>query len=130
MQSEIAKRERVMLRTIGYIGEQAVNQARSVDSYKDRTGNLRSSTGYVIVRDGQIVNTSSFEAVKGGQEGSSTGRSYAREVAGKFPKGIVLVVVAGMKYAWSVSRTKDVLDSAELLARRLISKFSRLSGMR
>ncbi|MDR3246078.1 MAG: hypothetical protein LBT50_06550 [Prevotellaceae bacterium] len=121
LQEQIARRERAIIYNLGHVGEQCVNQARSVGSYTDRTGNLRSSTGYVIAVDGKIVRMSSFEAVKTGQEGSSDGRRFAGELVSRFPKGIVLIVVAGMKYAANVSaRGKDVLDSAELLAERLV----------
>ena len=45
------------------------------------------------------------------------GMMLAREVAGKYPRGFVLVVVAGMEYAVDVeSRDRDVLSSAEHLA--------------
>jgi hypothetical protein len=121
LERQIAIREKELIRRLAHIGEQCVNQARSVNSYKDRTGNLRSSTGYVIVVDGNIVQMSSFETVKNGYEGSADGQKFARSLVNGFPEGIVLIVVAGMKYAASVSaRGKDVLDSAELLAERLV----------
>jgi hypothetical protein len=121
LQEQLSRRERVLMRNLAYVGEQCIIAARSVNSYKDRTGNLRSSTGYVIVADGKIVQSSSFETEKQGATGSLEGKSFAREIANGFPKGVVLVVVAGMKYASAVSaRGQDVLDSAELLAQRLV----------
>jgi hypothetical protein len=123
LQEQTARRERAMQNALLQVGEQAVNHARSVNSYRDQTGNLRSSTGYVLVSDGKIVKTSSFETVKNGHKGSADGKSFAGERASGFPKGIVLIVVAGMKYAGAVSaRGKDVLDSAELLAEQLVEK--------
>ena len=50
---------------LGVIGEKVVNEARERGSYTDRTGNLRSSTGYVIVVDGKIAQMSSFQAIRG-----------------------------------------------------------------
>lgn len=113
------------------VGEQVLNQARSTNSYKDQTGNLRSSLGYVVVVDGRVADISGFAEVKNGQEGSKTGADYARELARKYPKGIVLIVCAGMNYAAYVSaKGYDVLDSAELLAERLVPQMLRKLGLK
>lgn len=117
-----------------YIGERCVNAARISEhkgkDYLDQTGNLRSSTGYVIVVDGQIAGESSFEVVKDGRQGSVDGRMLAERLAGEYPTGIVLIVVAGMKYAIYVAdRGYDVLDSAEDLARREIPKMLEKLGL-
>jgi hypothetical protein len=124
LQKQIARRERAIIHTLAYAGEECVNAARTWGSYLDRTGNLRSSTGYLIVVDGKIFHISDFEPVKeSGATGSKDGKAFARTLAGEFPKGIVLIVVAGMKYAACVSaRGKDVLDRAELTAQSLVSK--------
>ena len=37
------------IETLHYVGEEFVNRARSIRTYKDRTGNLRSSIGYVVL---------------------------------------------------------------------------------
>mgnify|MGYP003399148939 FL=1 len=101
------------------VGEQVLNQARSTNSYKDQTGNLRSSIGYVVAVDGEVVQSSSFEVVKDGADGSRDGKSYALDLVKQFPEGIVLIVVAGMNYASYVSaKGHDVLDSSEVLADR------------
>lgn len=120
--AEYVKRmEKALIRRICYVGEQVLNEARRNGSYKDQTGNLRSSTGYVVVADGKVVQTSSFEVVKGGGEGSKRGKAYALELASRFPTGIVLICVAGKEYAVYVSaRGYNVLESAELLAKKLV----------
>ena len=59
------------------IGEQVLNAARLSNSYKDQTGNLRSSIGYVVAVDGEIVQMSSFDVVKNGGRGSKGGKTYA-----------------------------------------------------
>lgn len=101
-----------VIQTMSYIGESALRKARERGSYTDRTGNLRSSTGYVLAVDGKIVTSQGF--------GKEDGLQYARELALGAPESIVLVVVAGMSYATYVSdRGYDVLDSAELEAERL-----------
>lgn len=111
------------------IGERCLNAARGTNSYKDRTGNLRSSLGYVIAIDGKIIYQSNFEVVKNGTDGSKSGIQYAKEIVRQFPEGVALIVVAGMNYAEYVSaKGYDVLDSAELLADNLVPKILKRLG--
>lgn len=111
------------------VGEQVLNQARSTNSYKDQTGNLRSSIGYVVAVDGEVVQSSSFEVVKNGAGGSRDGKSCALDLVKQFPEGIVLIVVAGMNYASYVSaKGYDVLDSSEVLAERLVPEILKQLG--
>lgn len=122
-----------LLRRLHYVGERVLNQARanSIKSYKDQTGNLRSSVGYVIAVDGRVVETSSFEVVKKGHKGSQGGKDFALQKVSEFPRGIVLIVVAGMNYAQHVTdRGRDVLDSSELLANRLVPEMLRKLGLK
>lgn len=101
--------------TLSRIGEQLVNYARSIPAdagYTDRTGNLRSSTGYVVIANGSIVKS---DFAGGG--GVSVGEAYATEIAQNHKDGYALIVVAGMEYALAVeSRGKDVLTTTEYLA--------------
>jgi hypothetical protein len=127
LQVEIDRREREIIRRLQYIGEQCVNEARTSGSYTDRTKNLRGSTGYVVVIDGEVQHASAFEQIAGttpapsGETGAASGRRFAYQLADRFPKGIVLIVVAGMSYAAAVAdKGFNVLDSAELLAQRLV----------
>lgn len=123
--------QQLIIRNLAYIGEQVLNAARSTNSYKDQTGNLRSSLGYVLVQDGQVIQMSSFATVKQGQEGSKTGADYAKRLARKYRKGIVLIVCAGMNYAAYVSaKGYDVQDSAELLADRLVPQMLKQLGLK
>lgn len=111
------------------IGEKVRNEAIENGSYKDRTKNLRSSVGYIVVVDGQVYKTGSFGKPDGNSEGKNAGMSYARSLSGKFPKGIVLIVVAGMRYASYVSaKGYNVLDSSELLADQLVPKMLKQLG--
>lgn len=118
-----------LLYNLQYIGERCLNAARDTNSYKDQTGNLRSSLGYVIASDGKIVYQSTFEVVKEGGDGKKSGIQFAKEIVRQFPEGIVLIVVAGMDYAQYVSaKGYDVLDSAELLADRLVPQILKQLG--
>jgi hypothetical protein len=113
------------------VGEQVLNAARLTNSYKDQTGNLRSSIGYVVAVDGEIVQMSSFEVVKDGGEGSRGGKEYAMQLVRDFPQGVVLIVVAGMNYASYVSaKGYDVLDSSELLADKLVPQMLQQLGFK
>lgn len=105
------------------IGEKCVNEARMKGSYKDQTGNLRSSVGYILIVDGQVFSESRFDVVANGQQGSEDGKSFAESLVKDYPSGIALVVVAGMHYAeYVAAKGYDVLDSAELLGEQLARK--------
>ncbi len=131
IEAQVKRHTDALLRSLRYVGERCINAARESQGYKDRTGNLRSSVGYVLAVDGKIVEQSAFEIVKDGKQGAKDGSRYAKEVVRKFPEGVALVVVAGMDYAAYVSATgRDVLDSAELLADRLVPQMLKKLGFR
>ena len=123
--------EQAVIRTLTYCGELCLNVARSTNSYKDQTGNLRSSIGYVVTVDGRIVNQSDFETIKKGGDGSKQGAAFAKQLVRRFPKGICLIVVAGMEYAVHVkNRGYDVLDSSELTADRIVPSMLKQLGFK
>nr|DAK36182.1 MAG TPA: hypothetical protein [Caudoviricetes sp.] len=109
---------------LSYIGERVVNTARLSGEYLDQTGNLRSSIGYIISVDGEIIRQGEFNVVKDGKDGTKSGEALAQALA-KTSKGITLIVVAGMHYAVYVSaKGLDVLDSAEIeLEKQLQEQF-------
>lgn len=121
----LAEVERQIIESLCRIGEEVVTLAKLVPperGFTDRTGNLRSSIGYVVCKDGQPLNIA-FEAVKGGHEGVNTGQRLALQVAKDNAEGYTLIVVAGMNYAVYVeSKGRDVLTSAEKEAEKLIAR--------
>lgn len=120
--------ERDIIELFQYVGEEVVNSARQHGSYKDRTGNLRSSIGYVIVIKGNIV-AQSFPGKK--TEGKSTAVDRAKELAGKHSTGVNLIVVAGMQYAAAVeSKGRDVLTGSVPSASELINTLSKELGIK
>ena len=120
--------KRALVYNLCAVGEQVLNTARLTNSYKDQTGNLRSSIGYVVSVDGEIVQMSSFDTVKEGREGSRGGKEYAMQLVRDFPHGIVLI---GMNYASYVSaKGYDVLDSSELLADKLVPQMLQQLGFK
>jgi hypothetical protein len=106
---------------LNLIGLKCVEEARRNRGYTDRTGNLRSSTGYAIIDQGKVVTISSFEPVsQTAGEGAKSGKGLIDQVASKNQSGLLLVVVAGMEYAVYVEALgKNVLDSAVTLAHNL-----------
>jgi hypothetical protein len=110
-------RERKVIETLSYVGERFVNAARSTQTYRDQTGNLRSSIGYVIVKDGKIVKGN----FQGKRDGVARARETAATLATEVRSGFAIIGFAGMEYAASVeSRGRDVITgsvpmSAELL---------------
>ena len=127
----IQRLEAIFIRRMMYVGERCLVAGRSTKSYKDQTGNLRSSIGYVVAKDGKIITASDFQAVKGGAEGSAEGLEFAKKIVAQFPEGIVLIVVAGMNYAKHVSaKGYDVLDSSELLAQKLVPQMLKQLGLK
>ena len=100
-----------IIRRFAKMGEEAVNMARTVGNYTDRTKNLRNSIGYVISHNGVVVNLY-FPGKEG--EGKNIGKAYAINLASKHKTGYALIVVAGKEYALHVeSRNYDVLSSTE-----------------
>jgi len=103
------EQEKKSLLSLQYLGEEFVNKARLTGNYTDRTGNLRSSVGYIILHDGKAVDRN-FE---GRQIGKDQGQKVANEVATQYPRGWVLIGVAGMEYAAYVeAKNYDVISGS------------------
>ncbi|GAH74567.1 unnamed protein product, partial [marine sediment metagenome] len=103
--------------TLAMVGENFVNDARNIKTYKDQTGNLRSSIGYIIARDGNIIQ----ENIEGKAEGRAQAKEIANEVLRENNKGFVLIVVAGMEYAAAVeSKGYDVITGSVPAAKALL----------
>jgi hypothetical protein len=129
-----------------YIGEACVKIAREKGNYGDRTGNLRSSIGYVVLKDGSPImggkpagvtvatgkrtvklSDGTIRTIKvggNGAQGVAAAETLMSSLKSKYPRGIVLIVCAGMRYAAYVENIhhKDVLTSADLLAESLVKQ--------
>lgn len=141
-----------LVRQMCAIGEQCVKIARENGDYNDITGNLRSSIGYIVLSNGNVVQGSAFRAmpvapgykkvkriVNGkevtvkikvggdGQAGAKAGESLLNKLKAEYPYGVVLILCAGMEYAAFVEnvRGKHVLVDAELEAQRLLEKLDK-----
>ena len=115
-----ARIDTAILTRLQLIGEEFVKNARTNGSYTDRSSNLRSSIGYVVLLDGQ----EQFESFPGNtEEGKKAGRSVASEVSSEFPRGWILVCVAGMQYASLVeARGFSVITNSALIAKEQFQK--------
>ena len=97
-----------------YVGERFVGRARRKNwhsgSFKDQTGNLRSSISYVVLVDGKVVNEYAGQKKV---EAVMANNQLIDELAPQFSKGIVLICMAGMGYAAYVeSRGYDVITGS------------------
>lgn len=131
LEREVQRNIQRVIASLQYVGETVVNEIRTshISDWNDQTGNLRSSVGYILSVDGQPLNMSGFETVDGPskeevpRDGSQRGRSYAQSLCSLYPRGIALIVVAGMEYAAYVEamENKVVLAQGEIEARKLVA---------
>jgi len=111
--------EQRIIWTLAMVGEQFVNDARNTQTYQDQTGNLRSSIGYIIAKDGVIIQ----ENVEGKAEGRAQAKEIANEVLRENTSGFILIGVAGMEYAAAVeSKGYDVITGSIPAAKALLKK--------
>lgn len=97
MDDFLEKTDEEIIATLYYIGEEFVNVCKLSGSYTDRTGNLRSSIGCAVMKDGEIIKMVSYGE---NPEGVKTGEEFMKEeLKSMFPTGYYLVVYAGMHYA-------------------------------
>ena len=122
----IAIFQKKMLMLLQAAGEQFVKIAREEGSYKDRTGNLRSSIGYVIISDGTILEYAFQKAGEGseGDKGVDVGYELAKKISTSYTTGMVLIGVAGMNYALAVEAIKglDVITGASIQTEQWLKK--------
>lgn len=111
-------------------GEEFVKVARLSGQYNDKTGNLRSSIGYVIVKDGKILGKDFKTSDRAGTDkktGKLEAEQLAKDLVLTYNTGYVLIAVAGMKYAVYVEamENKDVVTLAASKAESFIEEKSR-----
>lgn len=117
--------EKRQIERLQYLGELCATKAREIPKsigFEDQTGNLRSSIGYMVFKDGVAVHEG-YNQVGTGSEGVMAGAELAKKVGSKYKNGISLVVTAGMNYALFVeAKGRDVLSSSEMFARQELPK--------
>ena len=125
LQRFATEQESKFIKGLSFIGEEFVNAARSIRTYKDETGNLRSSIGYSIVKNGRSV---SFKVSRGASEGKIEAAEFVTQKVAEGPKkGIYLIVFAGMEYALYVeAKGYDVLTGSRPSRTQVIGFFKDL----
>lgn len=106
-------------------GEKFVAIARKNGSYKDQTGNLRSSIGYVIAKDGEVIASNFKESDKGSDKttGKQKGYRVAEDISLSFPGRYILIGVAGMDYAAAVeAKGHEVVTGADIQCNEYLKK--------
>lgn len=101
IQDKLQDFEADAITVLQYKGEEFVNKARNIRTYQDRTGNLRASIGYVIIKDGRIIREDYAESPRGSDRLSGIGeaRVFIDRMLAEFSEGLILVGFAGMHYA-------------------------------
>lgn len=118
----VFKKEQRIEYVLHYVGINFMNDAKINASFTDRTGNLRSSIGYSVLLDGNVID----EGFKGTQEGQSQAQTVIEELATQFDEGYVLIGVAGMEYAAAVeSKGYDVITGSTPMADELLTYFKK-----
>lgn len=111
----VAGVEAKIIRVFCKIGAYGYDLAYSHGSYQDRSGNLRSSIGWGVAKDGKLVKTGGFKQVLNGGAGASLGKQTLREIASEQRSGVSLIIAIGEKYAIYVEALgDDVLTFSEL----------------
>ena len=119
--------EEAMLPKMIQIGQRAVDIARRKmggKPYNDDTGNLRSSTGFIVYRDGKEVHRD-FKPSPAGTDkatGLTIGQRQAEEEM-RGAEGWGIVLVAGMDYASYLERRDyDVITGGSKLVQNWLTQ--------
>lgn len=123
------KAEEKIMTLLKAAGEEFVKYARELHTYEDHTGNLRSSVGYIVIKDGEKVIEDFVESDKGTVKtiGLGKAKQLAENIALTYTEGFILIGVAGMQYAAAVeAKGYDVItggcDEAEGWMRNTIKE--------
>jgi hypothetical protein len=110
------------------VGLQFVRDARlkaPPEGFNDDTGNLRSSIGFILLYDGEIVHTDFTASTNGTDKatGIEIGTKYAEELGAEYLTGWAIITVAGMEYAGYVEALGyDVITGSTLGAQAKLEK--------
>ena len=134
-----ASQDEIVERRLRYLGEEMCNHARTVTpnqetgGYNDHTKNLRSSIGYAICHNGEIVTDGGFQSV-----GGTSGVQAAKDALSRYIEeadipvvGWALVMVAGMEYATYVeAKGYNVLELTERELQGKIAELKKELGLK
>lgn len=127
--------DKKIVRWLQYIAEDVLNDARRKGSYIDRTGNLRSSIGCRIYRNGEPIHAYEVELVGNPTEPDKrlplselqvTFVNAMDDYAAKYVasiEGYTIVLVAGMNYAYYVeAKGYNVLHQSNILLQQHVKE--------
>ena len=106
--------EKALIYLLEYTVAKLETHAKMSAGYIDQTGNLKSSIGGAVLKDGKVITYKGLTS--GTLEGNVEGKQFIDKLIEKFTKGYVILVVAGMEYATYVenSHNLNVLKKSEL----------------
>jgi hypothetical protein len=112
---KVAELDAAIVNRFTRVGEQFIADARESGGYKDQTGNLRSSIGYLLLKNGRVIAASYSRSSTG--SGAQKGKEFLLKISEEYPSGYVLICAAGMEYAAAVeSMGKDVITGSSQTA--------------
>lgn len=91
--------EAALVYNLEYLVVEMVNHAKLNAGYTDRTSNLKSSIGGVVLKNGVPITYKGFAREKAADVGVKTGTEFINSLISSHSKGYVILVVAGMEYA-------------------------------
>lgn len=129
MEDIIGRIVRVTQNELNQLGLQMTTAARmktkGQGGFNDQTGNLRSSIGFILMYDGEVV-TEDFKIAEGGTDrttGVAKGKEEAERISKESPEGWAIILVAGMEYAsWVENMGYDVISGTTLGADKKLQR--------
>jgi hypothetical protein len=118
------RKTEVILNVLNYVGMDCLKDGRLHGNYTDRTGNLRSSIGYMVLDWGKVYRQSMIEQTLEGADGQADGLAFMNKLIPDNSDGLVLIVVAGRNYAAYVEALENfnVLSHTELYGKRVVKE--------
>ncbi len=110
--------ENAILMRLEFVLEELKNHAKTHAGYNFHTGNLNSSIGGGVYKNGALVSWRGFEVEQGGDDGARIGIEYLNNVILKGRSTYSVVIVVGMEYVSFVENyyNKNVLAQTEMIA--------------
>jgi hypothetical protein len=119
----VGNAEEQELEALSYAGAFFEQHATRSKNFRDHTSNLKSSIGYAVARDGNMVNTSFGGGLADSPEGKTEGEEAAMEILSGYQTGLVLIALAGMEYGIYVEnmQSKSVISQSIEPTKRILT---------
>lgn len=111
----IERMDSTIITQLQKLGEELVKYAKENHTYKDKSGNLTNSIGYIVVRNNEIVYTGGAKPGVCMDAAMNTANKMLNEIQSTYS----LIIVGGMNYAAYVeAKGYNVILPAELKAKK------------